>query len=239
MNTWPAWTLENAPPPLDGARGGSNYRTDYPRPVVQAARAPVNRPAPAPEVAPVQNTPQIAEQPPVEEQARLPAPSAPVDRVAPASQVEKTLQIAEQSQVEDQARLPVTDRPESGEATLAALPKPAEPAPAGPSDTAPVPAIEPAPIEFDNIAAIDAAPIDNAPRVVPPTEHPPMIEASPQVDEPASKQEHEVKLERQGGAIILEFSDSESNLPAPVEKGPSVVGGIAKHLAIMGGTIPP
>lgn len=224
MDTWPAWTLENAPPPLDGARGGSHYRTDYPKPVVQA---------------PVENTPQIAEEPPVEERARLPAPNAPVDRIASApgvEPVENAPQIAGQPPVEDQARLPVTETPESGETTLAALPRPVE---SGSSDTASIPAIERAPVESDNTAAVDAAPMDNAPKVVPPAEHPPMIEAPPQIHEPAQKQGHEVKLERQGGAIILEFSDPESNLPAPVEKSPSVVGGIAKHLAIMGGTIPP
>jgi hypothetical protein len=212
MHTWPAWNLENAPPPLDGARDGSHYRTDYPKPVVEAPRAPVARPAPAPQVRPVVNTPQIAEQPPVEEQATLPA----------------------------------TERPDSGEATLAAIPRleepappmPVEPAPPGPSDTAPIPAVEPAQVTSDNTAAIDATPIDTAPKLVSPANQPAMIEAPPQVDAAAPKEQHEVKLERQDGAIILEFSDSESNLPAVVE-GPSVVSGIAKHLALMSGTIFP
>jgi hypothetical protein len=64
------------------------------------------------------------------------------------------------------------------------------------------------------------------------------IEDSPRENSPAVSV-HDVKVTNTEGAIILEFSDDGSIAPAQETTGnTNPIMGMAKHLAVMGGTFP-
>lgn len=164
---------------------------------------------------------------------RRPATPRParVERPAPAPAIQgpQAPQAVEQAPAAAQGRLLAPQTPASNERTLIAPP---EGAPA-------------AGAVLDSTAPVSTASTDNAPKLTSGSEEPAgMIEESTQEQTPDTSNDGPIVEELSDGGFVIHYSEEDlvkppEQLTIGEEDSGNMVGGIAKHLAIMGGASPP